>query len=191
MPCAHSTAKRKMRCTHTRTHTCAHIYWRKRASDQQPRKAYRGGPKPVINSFARRTGEDQAAELCHVLFMLVPRGVVPHDCCACACRLLSGSIYAFWFDISVRATYDARGYFAWALLGIIFFLRSLYSKFGRGLPGLELIRKPRPLAVNNVAPLDPLLPVQFSPGLTLVGIIFFLRSLNSKFSSGVRNQTLL
>ena len=29
------------------------------------------------------------------------------------------------------ATHDARGYLAWTLLGIIFFLRSLHSKFMR------------------------------------------------------------
>ena len=38
----------------------------------------------------------------------------------------AGSIYAFWFDISVIATYAARGYLVWTLLGIILFLRSLY-----------------------------------------------------------------
>ena len=35
---------------------------------------------------------------------------------------LSGSIYAFWFDIPVMATsrHDTRGYLVWTLLGIIF-----------------------------------------------------------------------
>ena len=34
-----------------------------------------------------------------------------------------------WFDIPVLATHDARGCLVWTLLGIILFLRSLYSKF--------------------------------------------------------------
>ena len=34
----------------------------------------------------------------------------------------------FRFDISVIAKYDARVYLVWTLLGIIFFLRSLYYK---------------------------------------------------------------
>ena len=39
---------------------------------------------------------------------------------------LSGSIYAFWIDISVIiAMYDARRYLVWTILGVIFFLRSL------------------------------------------------------------------
>ena len=44
----------------------------------------------------------------------------------------SGSIYAFWFDILVMATFDARGHLGWTSLGIIFFLRSLHSKFSSG-----------------------------------------------------------
>ena len=43
---------------------------------------------------------------------------------------LSGSIYAFWFDIMLwLPSHDARVYLVWTLLGIIFFLRTLYSKF--------------------------------------------------------------
>ena len=38
------------------------------------------------------------------------------------------NVQSFWFDISAIATYDARGYLVWTLLGISFFLRSLYSK---------------------------------------------------------------
>ena len=39
---------------------------------------------------------------------------------------LSGSIYVFRFSISVIAKFYARVYLVWTLLGIIFFLRSLY-----------------------------------------------------------------